>query len=465
MTTLLRILFPFLLACAFFSCVDEEISHSSAYIPTVSSDTVRFDTIFTDITSTTRVVKIYNRNGKDINLDFVQLMGGATSPFKINVNGQQNAAQIFQDVRINAHDSVYLFVQITPNTNYSNLPVLVADSILLSCNGTQQKIQLLAVGQDVNVLDNFTVLSDTTLKDEKPYLVYGTLDVTAGNTLTIAAGVKMYFHHKAVIKVHGTIKMTGTTDKKITLAGDRLDNMPGDVPYDSLANQWDGIEIYGQGPHFFYNVDMHSGEHGIDAWNDTAFTPQITISQCRIHNFGGYGVVGQNTNFEIDNSFVTNCGIASLYLCGGKINATHCTFANYGSIHSGKTLKIYNNTEQRDCPLYKVYFSNCAVIGSKPDELDFSTGDADLSSICSFTNCAIKGDTRTDSYFTNCHFVNGDGNLFFTNTTRYPYDFTLCDQSPLIGAADVTIASTFPYDYFGRYRLTDTHPDIGAAEK
>lgn len=465
MKQLFHILFFTLLAILTSTCVDEEISHSASDIPTLSSDTIRFDTIFTKITSTTKTIKIYNKNSKDIHIDLIQLAGGSTSSFKINVNGRNNSEQSFSDIRINAKDSLYIFVQITPDANNSSLPVCLSDSILISCNGMRQQIILLAVGQDVNVIDNMSILSDTTLSAEKPYLVYGTLDVCEGSTLTISAGAKLYFHHKAVIKVHGSIKMMGTTDKKITLCGDRLDNIFDNVPYDSLANQWDGIEIYGPGPHFFYNVDMHSGEHAIDAWNDTTFTPQITISQSRIHNFGGYGVVGQNTDFNIDNTFITNCGIASFYLCGGKVNATHCTLANYGAIHSGKTLKIYNATEQRDCPVTKVEMTNCAIMGSKNDELDFSMGTNDLSSIFSFTNCAISTPTRSDSYFHDCLFLTGDGQQFFSNTIRYPYDFTLSELSPLINKANVTAAASFPFDYFGKNRLSDGLPDIGATEK
>ena len=62
-------------------------------------------------------------------------------------------------------------------------------------------------------------------------------------------------------------------------------------------------------------------------------------------------------------------------------------------------------------------------------------------------------------------FVTGDGQQFFSNTTRYPYDFTLSELSPLINKANVTAAASFPFDYFGKNRLSDGLPDIGATEK
>ena len=49
-----------------------------------SADTVLFDTVFTTVGSTTKRLKIYNRNNQPIIIDQIQLMGGENSPSIIN---------------------------------------------------------------------------------------------------------------------------------------------------------------------------------------------------------------------------------------------------------------------------------------------------------------------------------------------------------------------------------------------
>ena len=53
-----------------------------------SIDTLVFDTVFTTIGSSTQQFKIYNNENKPVQIDEIELMGGANSPFSINIDGE-----------------------------------------------------------------------------------------------------------------------------------------------------------------------------------------------------------------------------------------------------------------------------------------------------------------------------------------------------------------------------------------
>src|SRR5687768_16607570 len=72
-----------------------------------STDTVRFDTVFTTTGSITQSFKIKNVNDQKLRLSNVRLMGGNASAFKINVDGA--AGTSFNNIELEANDSVYVF--------------------------------------------------------------------------------------------------------------------------------------------------------------------------------------------------------------------------------------------------------------------------------------------------------------------------------------------------------------------
>jgi hypothetical protein len=111
-----------------------------------SKDTVVFDTVFTTIGSTTQQFKIYNKDSKTIKIDEIELMGGTSSKFSINVDGLQGTKM--QDLYIEGGDSLFVFVEVTLDPNGSNLPLVIEDSIRFKSNEKNQFVKLAAWGQD-----------------------------------------------------------------------------------------------------------------------------------------------------------------------------------------------------------------------------------------------------------------------------------------------------------------------------
>ena len=73
----------------------------------LSTDTIAFDTVFTCVGSSTRVLMIYNNNSENLKINSIRLEQGSSSPYSINVDGQSGT--MFKDMEIYANDSLYVF--------------------------------------------------------------------------------------------------------------------------------------------------------------------------------------------------------------------------------------------------------------------------------------------------------------------------------------------------------------------
>ena len=105
-----------------------------------SADTVMFDTIFTTIGSTTQHFTVHNPYSENILISRIKLAGGDMSNFRLNINGEEVNEQY--EVEVPAHDSIYIFVEVTINPLNSNSPLVVEDSIRFITNGNQQYVKL-----------------------------------------------------------------------------------------------------------------------------------------------------------------------------------------------------------------------------------------------------------------------------------------------------------------------------------
>ena len=147
---IMRYFFLFLFAITIFnSCRKEEkiTSDPSAKLE-FSGDTVLFDTVFTTVGSTVASFLVYNPNDKKVVISSIQLAGGETSQFRLNIDGVPGASA--SNVEISGHDSLFIFVEVNIDPTNALSPFLVKDSILFSTNGNVQDIKLLAYGQDAH---------------------------------------------------------------------------------------------------------------------------------------------------------------------------------------------------------------------------------------------------------------------------------------------------------------------------
>jgi hypothetical protein len=138
-------------------------------------------------------------------------MGGASSVYKINIDGTPGPQ--VNNIELEANDSLYVFVTVAINPNAANLPFVVRDSIKIDYNGNTRFLQLEAWGQNANFLRNQKITGNTIWNNTLPYVILDQLRVDTTASLTIPAGCRIYVHADAPIIIDGTLRVNGNATK------------------------------------------------------------------------------------------------------------------------------------------------------------------------------------------------------------------------------------------------------------
>ena len=461
----------------FSSCGDESFSTSPNDKLSFSKDTVTFDTVFTTIGSATTKLLVYNTNKQALKISDIRLGGGSSSPFKINVDGSLRSDGHFSNIEILRHDSMYIFISVKVDPTLSNAPMFIEDSLTFSTNGNIQKVKLQAYGQDVIILRNRVITHDTTLTATKPYLVYGNLTVDSTKTLTLKPGTRLYFHNNANLIVYGNLKAEGTLDEPILLRGDRLDyvRFTYPVPYNYVAGQWGGVYLLARsGNHVLNHVTISSayvGVYFVNTNRDGAL-PQLSITNCKLHNFIYYGLVAQNGDVSVINSEISNSGSYCAYLNGGKHTFIQSTLVNYYSGGWQPTSRDSNPAvmimELNKVAPMQTIFKNCIISGNHTNE--FSLASKFLNQYDGvFDHCYIrKSESSSLKQFTNIKWYAAKDTLFKSIThnpeTKVYYNFMPDSVSPARGLADADVINEYHLERDLNGNLRDDKPDAGAYE-
>lgn len=209
------------------SCRKDSMFQEGSVNLKFSTDTVFFDTVFTSVGSITIPFKIFNTYNNPVQISSISLSGGASSQFRMNVDGDPGDA--FYDIEIPANDSLYIFVEVTVDPNMDALPFVIEDSIVFVTNGNAQDVKLLAYGQNAH-FHYGQILCDTTWTDDLPHVIIGSVLVDSLCSLTITEGTNIYLHGGSYFYVLGTMNVLGTKDSIVTFQGDRLEDFYKDVP-------------------------------------------------------------------------------------------------------------------------------------------------------------------------------------------------------------------------------------------
>lgn len=455
--------------------LDENYSTNPNHRLSFSVDTLSFDTVFTTIGSATKEFMIYNRNDRPLLISEILLASGEETGFRINVDGRKG--DHFRDVRIQANDSLYVFVEVTVNPNDSNQPLLVDDSVIFTTNGVKQTVRLEAYGQNVNLYKHgFIVEQDTLFTAERPYLIYDSLVISPNVTLNIEPGATFYMHDTAKIITYGTLLAQGTRENPILFRGDRLDFILDDLlPYDRTPSQWGGIFFR---PESFHNrmdhVIVRNGKTGLTFEQSSPEESKLKLSNSQITNMGENLFFAFNCNIEVSNTELTNAGGGVAVLVGGEYRFVHCTLANFMTLErrTASCLTMANNANQALYPL-KTTFDNCIIDGSFDTGKEEYKGELNLSADEAapfeyrFNHCVIKTNGNNNDHFQEVLFTNSaiSYKLKGGEKNKYRFDFRPDSLTTLgVGKADRTVAQEYPMDRYGINRLENSGPTIGAYE-
>lgn len=461
----MKAIFFFLITVFFFiSCRKETVITSADASLHSNIDTLSFDTVFVTRGSITKSFKIFNDNDQKLRLSSVKLSGGNSSPFKINIDGA--SANEVTDIEINAKDSLYIFVQVNVDPSSGTLPFIVKDSIEIDYNGNKKFVQLRAYGQNAVFLKNSRLKGKVTWNNSLPYVIIGGLQVDTNAVLTIKPGTKVYFHADAPLLVDGTITANASKDQKIIFSGDRLDE-----GYNDLPASWPGI--------FFRNssknnslqyVVIKNAYQGIIAQSLSGTpVPKLTLSHAVLDNIYDAGILAINTNMNVDNCLITNCGSNVAIFMGGTYRFINCTLASYSNSfinHSTAVLQVADYIEQNGslftAPL-SALFQNSIFWGEGAVENEIVVAKKGTNPFSvTFDHVLYKAkDPVGNSEFISS-IQNQDPVFDSINVTSRVFDFHFkkTNTSPAINAGTTT---SFPLDLDGKLR--DAQPDIGCYEK
>lgn len=447
-----------------------------------SKTTVYLDTVFTNIGSSTYMLKVYNRSSDDITIPSIALAKGETSKYRLMVDGMSGLdgsdadhigdGKIFQNVELLAHDSLFVFIEETSTIADANpTDMLYTDEILFDAGVFQQKVNLVTLIQDAVFLyperfndgtyeslqigpnpedkiygffldPNDPIHGDElTFTNTKPYVIYGYAAVPPGKILNIQPGARVFFHDQSgiivantgSIQVNGLPSITPALENEIIFEGDRLEPRFSDTP-----GQWGTILLtQGSTNNIFNHITIKNSSVGILIQGSDASTVQIKNTQ--IYNSSNVGILARTGKINGENIVINKAGQYALACTlGGTYDFTHCTFADYwtGSSRQSPTV-LLDNTFNDGTTLFvadlNANLNNCIIYGPNNLELGLNQNTT-KAFFYQINNCLVKFNDSNNQFGSNplyMPFLNNSSNLIANNQNPNDPKFKNTDKNNL----------------------------------
>lgn len=429
---------------------DEEKITDERVSLTFSSDSIVFDTIFSSIPSITRRLRVKNPNNKAVKIEQILLAGGSDSPFSIVVNGREDIS--FSDQLLLGGDSLLILAEANIYPGNKNLPFIVDDEIIFMINGQQQKVKLVAWGQDVYFLRKQVIKQDTTWQNEKPIILLDSVLLDSAYTLTIEAGTKIYANTSGTLLIGGNLIINGTVDEPVLLTNSRLD-------LENALGQWRGIFFlrtsrFNQITH----TSIRNAVNGIYLGtpdNDTL--PDLELRNVKIENMLGNGIIAFTSDIYGENVLINNCAGGNVaFLAGGYYYFTQCTWANFsrGFFREAPLAIFTNHLDGELVNDFRLDLYNSIVYGDRENELAFNFVNGS-EVVFSIAHDLLK--TTDQDLDINNNILNRDP--LFVDPAEYNYQ--LDSLSPARNAGAIEYATEFDLGGNARQGL----PDLGVWER
>jgi hypothetical protein len=293
-----------------------------------STDTIRFDSIFTNLPSPTERVTVVNNSGENMLIKEVSLKSGAE--FDLIFDG-------------------------LTGDRISNYELADGDSAVAFVSFKSQR------------------------EDDYLYVPDGhTLIIRAGTQLFFTPRIDVDFNLVSGIVVYGRMLVEGTKGNEVVFQGSRFGE-----DYAETPGQWRGIS--------FGNLARASKiEHALikngfigvyQEYGNPGFGPKVLIEKSEIRNMSAFGIYSNgftDNNYvypliRANNSLIHNSATANLGIFGGgKYDFNQCTFANYTvDFRRNSPQMIINNYDDNVGGIIyycRTYFRNCIIWGTEEDE-------------------------------------------------------------------------------------------------
>ena len=421
------------------ACQKDQLSSDNTLSVYSSTDSVSFDQVFTRQVQPTQTVKLFNGSAQAVNIQHIQLAGGLSSPFKINVNGQ--AGTDFDAVSLAKADSLYIFVTVTLPEHSGDAPFAITDSIEYQYGSETGKIILSATGLNAYYLSGGIISADTTWTAKRPIVINGNITVSASATLHIRPGTKIYTRAGKSIRVNGQLQALGTFDTtgQILMTGSRLDQ-----PYDAMPGSWQGLSFGPESKNNTLNyvhiknavngiADTSRPVSGIDPDNSV---PLLTLQGCVILQSAKEGLLLSHSHATLSNCLIYNCGIG-LRAMGGKYALNYVTMAGYSNdriYHTNPLLYLADHNGEGQSDPLTLTAVNCIFTGDNDPLDELYLDNLGNAFTLAFKHSLIKAASLPAlGTFTDC-LMNLDPAFLSIDNQQAIYNFQLLNVSPLIGA-------------------------------
>lgn len=461
-----------LLATSFNSCRKENFYSGSNSILTFSEDTLRFDTVFTQMGTVTRYFKIENKTNTTVLLDKLNLRNlDGLNTFRINVDGTSGTQ--FTNVEVPAKDYIYVFVEATVDPNNITNPFIILDEISYEYGDVRQTSYLSVWGQNAHYHVGKIYSSQTiTWTNDLPHVIlrndtFPGVGVDSFSVLNIEPGCKIYVAQGAGLFVDGKLFIGNSSSQdSVIFRSNRIETLQNGVDFETNPGLWQGIALFSGSKAEIYNTTIsqaiwgiqarHYSEEITDMIND-AGRPDILLDKVKIKNSALNALVAVNAKLVVKNSMFYNSGNVTVAIgLGGDVNFDNCTMYNNGvsGSNANKVLVLSNYAQTSSGTgvndLEAANFTNCIIYGADAEKMAFSKDDQAIFNN-SFKNCLLKTELVTETTFTDC-ILNEDPK--FENASNG--NFNLRENSPCIATG---FNNGILQDI---YFKTRTHFDIGA---
>lgn len=423
-------------------CIEDAVSSSPSDQPSFSTDTVRMGELFTLDASPTHRFVVYNRHDKVMNISEIAFRGDAAGQFRLNVDGQ--AGSSFHNMEVRPNDSIFVFVEATLAENSDDLPVQVLAWIDFRVNGVTSSLPVKATAQDVvRFSGNTRYSTDASLPANRPCFISDSLVVEPDATLTIPAGARLLMHEESEIIVHGTLRIAGTAEKPVSIAGHRTGFVAAQIPYEVMSGQWGGIRFTSTSrSNEILHASIRNSTYGLrleHAGGDAA-SPALVAANSVLRNSKGYVVDATLSSVALLGCELAEAAMGVVSLQGGDCTINQCSLGNYYlfSAVGGPLLQVgHYDLENGDSddglpaemPL-NLAVANSIFCGYGGD---LNVGDFTGFPV-TFTNCLLQSAGSNDDNFINCLWETDPG--FNIDRHAYIFDYRVGPTSPALEYAD-----------------------------
>lgn len=398
----------------FAACERESAELPGEVVLDFSCDTMAFDTVFTQMGTTTRQFRVYNRSTHEVLIDQVTLEQGYSSRFRLNVNGDTN--MVARDLMLAPGDSMFVFVRANISPNSATEPFLIEDAVLFRFGGRQQRLPMTAYGRNavyhvptdtLHYADGsypldiygkpyaYSVIDCDHWRHDLPHVILGYAVIDSRNTLHLLPGDELYFCEDAVLWVYdsATLDVRGSADRPVLFTSVRHDGWN-----DYLPGQWGHIwMMQGSWNNHVDHALIENAFLGIEVDSCANNNPTLTISNTQIRNHTLAGLLMQTAYVEGDNLLVTNCGTATVVMqYGGRYAFGNSTFADYWTYQSRNNPSVFiTNTREYAGTRYvwplQATLTDCIIYGNHEAGELYLQLDSTAAVSAVLNHCLVRG--------------------------------------------------------------------------